>query len=177
MTGHGDLRRILPHRHPILLVDRILEESVTARGAESWLVALKAVTGSEPCYADVDEDAPDSAYAYPAALVLESFVQSAAALWARAARANGQPHEGTLFFAGARNVKLHSPVHPGDRLLHRVRLDDAVGATAFLSGTTSLADRSGVPVLSVGSVVLAVRAEPQVEEAPEPATVAAAEEA
>jgi 3-hydroxyacyl-[acyl-carrier-protein] dehydratase len=175
MTGHRDLHGLLPHRHPTLLVDRILEESLTARGSESWLVAVKAVTASEPCYAGVDEGAAASAYAYPAALILESFIQSAAALWARVAQEAGRPHEGTLFFAGARHVRMHDPVQPGDRLLHRVRLDDAVGATAFLSGTTSLADRSGVPVLTVGSLVLAVRAlpEPTTEE---PAGVPALED-
>jgi 3-hydroxyacyl-[acyl-carrier-protein] dehydratase len=161
MIDHRDLYSLLPHRHPVLLVDRIIEESLTARGSESWMVALKAVTASEPCYAGVEEGSPASAYAYPATLVLESFIQSAAALWARVAKKADRPHEGTLFFAGARHVRLHDQVQPGDRLLHRVRLDDAVRATAFLSGTTSLADRSGVPVLTVGSLVLAVRPLPE----------------
>jgi 3-hydroxyacyl-[acyl-carrier-protein] dehydratase len=148
---HGELYDLLPHRHPILLVDRIVgwEPGV-------WIETVKTISGSEPCYAGLAPSLPLAAYAYPPALLLESFVQSAAALWARTARADGGRPQGTMVFAGAKEVSFHRPAFPGDSLLHRVRLAGRVGSNAFLAGETTLGGANAT-ALTVVSLVLAVR--------------------
>jgi 3-hydroxyacyl-[acyl-carrier-protein] dehydratase len=139
-----DLHDLIPHRHPILLVDRVL----------SWrppdeLVAVKAVTRAEPCFAD----APATA-AYPPTLLLESFTQACAVLWQLGARADGTGLTGVLFFGAARDVVFHRPVYPGALVRHEVRLDQRHGDNAFLSGQSTV---DGTPVMTVGSVITAVR--------------------
>jgi 3-hydroxyacyl-[acyl-carrier-protein] dehydratase len=153
LTGtHAELYDLLPHRHPILLVDRI-----TGWEPDTWMETVKAVCGSEPCYAWPAGSTAPARYAYPAVLILESFVQSAAALWARSARAAGDGLRGTLVFGGASQVVFHRTVAPGDTLRHRVRLGNRIGSNAFFTGETTL-DGTGDPVLTVGSIVLGTRA-------------------
>ncbi|WP_019869941.1 3-hydroxyacyl-ACP dehydratase FabZ family protein [Salinispora oceanensis] len=157
MTDHGELYRLLPHRHPVLLVDRIVDGETIGAGPGSWLSAIKAVSGSEPCYAGLGPDAPRSAFAYPTALLLESFIQSAAALWARTSATLGRTHEGTLVLGAARQVAVQGTAHPGDTVQHRPRLERVSAGTAFATGTSVLADRPDQTLLTIGSLVLALR--------------------
>src|SRR5436305_6977114 len=135
MSDPSDLYELLPHRHPILLVDRVVRWS-----AEN-LVAVKAVTGSEPCYAG----APRADLAYPLTLLLESFTQACALLWQLRARADGTGLSGVLFFGAAREVAFTGAVHPGELVRHEVRLDQRHGDNAFLSGASYVDE---VPVMT-----------------------------
>jgi len=144
---HAEIRRILPHRHPILLVDRVLELEPGVR-----IVAVKAVTASEPCYADLAEDLPQSAYAYPVSLLVESFGQAGAILWLRSGDAEGPA--GTLIFGGARDVVIRSSVYPGEVLVHEVRIDALKGDNAFMSGEIRVGDRI---VATIGSMLAVIR--------------------
>ncbi|MEE3922546.1 hypothetical protein V2I01_42060 [Micromonospora sp. BRA006-A] len=63
-VGQEAIRGLLPQRFPLLLVDRVVE--VRPDG----IVAEKAVTAAEWCYAGLDETTPPEAYAYPVALLL-----------------------------------------------------------------------------------------------------------
>lgn len=147
------IRAVLPHRHPMLLVDRVLhlEPGVGLR-------AIKAVTASEPWYAGLDQDparpvtGPD--YAYPHALLVESWCQAAGVL-ATWTRPNPDVRTGRVMLFGAiSEITFGAPVLPGDVLEHRVVLDREVGDTVIFSGA-ALVD--GTPVLSVGRVVVAFR--------------------
>jgi 3-hydroxyacyl-[acyl-carrier-protein] dehydratase len=152
MLEHADIRRILPHRHPILLVDRVIE-------VEPWrrLVALKTVSGAEPCYANLSEDASPQSYGYPASLMLESFAQSAILLWLHSAESQGSSVEGTLIFAAARDCTFHRAVLPGQTMRHVARLTSVVGGnTALMSGETWVDDQV---VAEFGSLIGAARPE------------------
>lgn len=146
---HADIRRILPHRHPVLLVDRVLEIEPGVR-----VVATKNVTGSEPCYAGLDEDLPASAYAYPVSLLVESFGQSGAVLWLYSAAERGERPEGTLIFGSAREVSITGAAYPGDVLRHVVEIDRVIGDNAFMRGEIWAGERR---VATVGSVLAVVR--------------------
>ncbi|AJW41272.1 beta-hydroxyacyl-ACP dehydratase [Rhodococcus sp. 06-235-1A] len=147
----------LPHRPPILLVDRVPHLTV----GES-IVAEKAVNASEPCYVDIadyvdtardprDADAfGDERFAYPAALIIESLGQAAAILW----RTSVPAGDGTLVFGGIRNCSFHAHVYPGDVLQHRVRIDALKGDFGILSGHTEVA---GQVVAEVESMLVALR--------------------
>ncbi|WP_371616947.1 3-hydroxyacyl-ACP dehydratase FabZ family protein [Streptomyces sp. NBC_00454] len=146
MTEHAELRSTLPHRHPILVVDRVTELDPGVRIRTS-----KAISGSEPCYAGLPDDLAPAGYAFPNSLLLESFVQSAATLWLQ----KPEHPVGTLLFVGARKVLVQGEAYPGDVLHHEATLQMEKNATAIFNGTTRLA--SGEPVLSVSSLVLAIR--------------------
>jgi 3-hydroxyacyl-[acyl-carrier-protein] dehydratase len=141
---HAAIRECLPVRHPMLLVDRVvaLEPGVS-------ITAEKAVTGSEPCYQRLPDGLPPDRYAYPSALVLESFGQAAALLWVHTARAGAGPAE-VLMLAGLRRCRVEGRVFPGDVLRHEIRIDQVVHGNAFSAGATYVGDRR---VASVGSLV------------------------
>jgi 3-hydroxyacyl-[acyl-carrier-protein] dehydratase len=148
LMGHAEIRRVLPHRHPVLLVDQVLELVPGER-----ITATKAISGAEPCYAGIAEDAPPAAYAFPVPLIVESFGQAGAVLWL-IGTPDAERHPGTLIFGAARHVVVHDRAHPGDVLTHTVRIDSAKGPNAFMSGEVRAGDRL---VASVGSVLAVIR--------------------
>ncbi|MEV0677500.1 3-hydroxyacyl-ACP dehydratase [Actinosynnema sp. NPDC050436] len=143
MTGLDAIRRTIPHRYPVLLVDRVTEVEPGRR-----IVALKAVSGREPCYADGSEQA------YPVGLLLESWAQAAVLLtrWE-----NPNPDvlaDKVELITGLRDVALHAEVFPGDVVEHHVRLVREVDDAAILAGHALVAGRV---VLEVGSFTMARR--------------------
>ena len=145
MIGADAIKRIIPHRYPILLVDRVLE---VRPGRE--LTAIKAITVNEPHYRDIG--AGD--HAYPVPLLIESWAQAAVllAVWEQP---NPDVLAGKIELAGAiKDLTVGVPVHPGEVLRHRVRLVRGVGDTAILAGET---DADGGRVLTVGHFVVALR--------------------
>jgi len=145
--GVGEIVRRIPHRYPILLLDRVLEVEPGHR-----LTAQKAVTVAEPCYRGSGEATGD--WAYPVALLIESLAQAAVllAVWEQP---NPDVLAGQVELAGGmREVRIHRPVYPGSVLEHRVELVRSIGDTAILAGRTIVDDET---VLEVGHFVLALR--------------------
>jgi 3-hydroxyacyl-[acyl-carrier-protein] dehydratase len=144
MSEHADIRMVLPQRYPLLLVDRVLElipgESIRT---------VKAITGTDPCYAALPDGAGAREYAYPRSLIIESFGQSAALLWLDG-RAPSPEDDLVLMFVGARNYRFEGAAHPGDVLRHEVRLDSVLADTAFASGETWAGDRR---IATVGTLI------------------------
>lgn len=158
MYDHAWIRTILPYRHPTLLVDRVetFEPAVS-------LVACKAVTGGELCYADLAEDLPGQRYAYPCSLVLESFGQAAALLCLASATRLGLEPGRAILLGTARDCVFDGHAYPGDVIRHTVRLDQFVADTAFVTGEAHVGDRR---IAAFGSLVAALRSRP----APQPPT-------
>jgi 3-hydroxyacyl-[acyl-carrier-protein] dehydratase len=102
-----EIMRFLPHRYPMLLVDRIiaLEDNKSIRG-------IKNVTMNEPFFQGHFPGYP----VMPAVLVIEALAQMASILaWKIAGRS---PADGSLiFFAGIDNARFRRQVRPGDQLL------------------------------------------------------------
>lgn len=138
---HADIRALLPCRHPHLLVDRVLRCE-----PGTMIETTKAVSAAEPCFGEQATDA------YPEALLLESFTQSAALLWART---RGRPFAGMPRLAGTRGVTFHQPVGPGGLIRTVVKLVPGTESTMFFCGR-SLVDDS--LLLTVGNLVLAIDA-------------------
>jgi 3-hydroxyacyl-[acyl-carrier-protein] dehydratase len=143
-----DPRAVLPHGPEMVLVDRaalvpageLPGEPGALPSGEVELHATRTVRANEPCYRLLSPGQDPAGRAYPSSLVMESFGQAAALLWAvRAGRLAG-PDE-VLMFAAARDCRLEGHAYPGDVLRHRVRLDDVVAGTAFASGDTWVGDR------------------------------------
>ncbi|MCT2589603.1 hypothetical protein LHJ74_06640 [Streptomyces sp. N2-109] len=147
VLDHARIRELLPVRHPILLVDRVIALSP---GEE--LSSVKSITGSEPCYQGLPEGLPAGRYAYPRSLIFESFGQSAALLWLSSAEL--ATDDGVLMLGALRNCRFNGPVFPGDRLRHVVRLERMIAGNAFVSG--EIFSDAG-PVATVESLIAVAR--------------------
>jgi 3-hydroxyacyl-[acyl-carrier-protein] dehydratase len=112
MDIHEILRK-LPHRYPILLVDRVLELEKGKR-----ILALKNVTINEPFFTGHFPHRP----VMPGVLMLEALAQAAAVLAFETLGVT--PDDKTVYyFAGIDGARFKRPVEPGDQLLLDVTLD------------------------------------------------------
>lgn len=148
-AGQADIRARLPHRFPMLLVDR-----VTAVAPGDRLTAVKAVSCNEPWYADLGPDTPADGFGYPETLLAESWCQAAGLL---ATWDDPTPDVLTgrvMLFGGMSGVEYHRPVLPGDVVEHHVRLGRSLGDTLIFEGSSTVADE---PVLTVERIVMALR--------------------
>lgn len=144
-----DIKWVLPHRYPMLLIDRVLELEPGVS-----LIALKAVTCNEPWYADLPEHADDQQHHYPPSLLVESWSQAAAvlAMWDGP---NPDALSGRVVVVGyISDITFHSAVLPGDVLQHRVRLVHALHDTIVLEGESVIGDEV---VVQIGELILALR--------------------
>jgi len=111
-----DIREILetlPHRYPMLLVDRVLECEVGKH-----ILALKNVTINEPFFNGHFPGLP----VMPGVLVVEALAQAAAIL---AFRSAGKKSDGQsiYYLVGIDDARFKRPVVPGDQLLLDVTAD------------------------------------------------------
>lgn len=105
--------KLLPHRYPFLLVDRVLQLD---KGKS--IVALKNVTMNEPFFNGHFPHRP----IMPGVLMLEALAQAAALLSFHTI--DVVPDEKTIFyFAGIDGARFKRPVEPGDALTLMVELD------------------------------------------------------
>lgn len=130
--------RMIPHRYPMLLVDRLVE---LRRG--EFAVGLKNVTFNEPHFQGHFPGHP----VMPGVLVIEAMAQTAAAL---VVATLGPDSEGKLvYFMSIESARFRRPVVPGDQLrIHVIKersrgavwkfrseatVDDAIAAEAVFS--------------------------------------------
>jgi 3-hydroxyacyl-[acyl-carrier-protein] dehydratase len=98
---HAAIERILPHRYPFLLVDRIIEFE-----ADKRIVGIKNVTLNERYLAHREGELP----VLPPTILTEAIAQVGAIMILAKPENRGR----TPFFAGIERVRYRRPVHPGD---------------------------------------------------------------
>jgi 3-hydroxyacyl-[acyl-carrier-protein] dehydratase len=104
------IMRQLPHRYPMLLVDRILECE-----AGKHVVALKNVTFNEPFFQGHFPTRP----VMPGVLIIEALAQAAGVLAFKTVSV--VPDENARFyFVAIDNARFRKPVEPGDQLILKV---------------------------------------------------------
>jgi 3-hydroxyacyl-[acyl-carrier-protein] dehydratase len=120
-----EILEVLPHRYPMLMVDRIVEIT------EESVIGLKNVTANEPHFTGHFPGYP----VMPGVLIVEAMAQVAGILIGKLA-----PHtRGKLMFlASVEEAKFRKPVIPGDQLrieMKKLRLKHSV---AKLQGTATV---------------------------------------
>ncbi len=113
-TGKGLLdveaiQKILPHRYPFLLVDRIIEMEEDKR-----IVGIKNVTVNEPFFSGHFPGRP----IMPGVLIIEALAQTAGVLMLKKAENRGK----LAYLATIDKVKLRKPVIPGDQLRLEIKV-------------------------------------------------------
>jgi 3-hydroxyacyl-[acyl-carrier-protein] dehydratase len=107
-----EIKRFLPHRYPLLLLDRVVVLEPDQR-----IVALKNVTVNEPFF---QGHFPHYAV-MPGVLIIEAMAQAACFL---SLKSRGQENDGTsvYYFVGIDGARFKKPVVPGDQLRLEVKL-------------------------------------------------------
>ena len=112
------IKKIIPHRHPFLLIDRIDELVVGERAA-----GIKNVTANEPFFPGHFPDYP----VMPGVLIVEALAQVGAV-----ALLSVEENKGKIaFFAGIDKVRFKRQVRPGDTLHLEVRITRSRGLIGF----------------------------------------------
>src|SRR6186713_2941181 len=113
---HMDVRRLLPHRYPFLLVDRVVE---CVKGDR--IKALKNVTANEPFFPGHFPHRP----VMPGVMIIEALAQTAGLL--AFVTADVVPDDSTrFFFVGIDKARFRKPVEPGDQLILTAKLERSI---------------------------------------------------
>ncbi len=108
----GEILKYLPHRYPMLLIDRVVE---IHRGES--LVAIKNVSYNEPYFQGHFPNRP----VMPAVIILEAMAQATGILVLRST--DKLPSEKSIYyFVGIDGARFRRPVEPGDQLRIEVKL-------------------------------------------------------
>ena len=120
-----EICEVLPHRYPMLLVDRVLEIT------EQSIVGIKNVTYNEPYFTGHFPGYP----VMPGVMIIEAMAQVAGILVGSIA-----PHtRGKLMFlASVDNAKFRKPVVPGDQLRIEMKLERLKTTVAKMQGIATV---------------------------------------
>ena len=118
------IQRILPHRYPMLLVDRIVELE------PDRIVGIKNVTGNEPFFAG---HFPGFAV-MPGVLIVEAMAQVAGVLVLK----DLPDQQKVVYLASIEQAKFRRPVVPGDQLRIEMKVAKRKSLVAKLYGTASV---------------------------------------
>ncbi|EKD70012.1 MAG: hypothetical protein ACD_46C00672G0002, partial [uncultured bacterium] len=125
-----EILKCLPHRYPLLLIDRVLEIDLGKS-----IVALKNITMNEAFFSGHFPNRP----VMPGVLILEAMAQAGAVLAYKTM--NTTPDDGTLFyFAGIDNVRFRRIVEPGDQMRMEVKVLRAKRDVWKLEGAAYVGD-------------------------------------
>jgi UDP-3-O-[3-hydroxymyristoyl] N-acetylglucosamine deacetylase / 3-hydroxyacyl-[acyl-carrier-protein] dehydratase len=122
VLGIQEILGTLPHRYPLLLVDRVLE----VQGAER-IVGLKNVTFNEPFFQGHFPDHP----VMPGVLIIEAMAQTGGMLLMGAVE---HPETKVVYFMSLDGVKFRRPVVPGDQLRFELEMLQFRGRNCRMRG-------------------------------------------
>ena len=115
MMDIQEIMRYLPHRYPLLLVDRVIELEKGKR-----IVAIKNVSNNEPQFQGHFPGRP----IMPGVLILEAFAQAAVVMML--ATDADVPENQVYYYLGVDNCRFKKLVTPGDQLELEVTFDRAM---------------------------------------------------
>ncbi|HEX5438220.1 MAG TPA: bifunctional UDP-3-O-[3-hydroxymyristoyl] N-acetylglucosamine deacetylase/3-hydroxyacyl-ACP dehydratase [Gemmatimonadaceae bacterium] len=122
MLGIEDIMKILPHRYPFLLVDRIVEIEERRR-----VVGIKNVTINEPFFQGHFPGHP----IMPGVLIIEAMAQVGGVLLLGTV---DDPDRKVVYFMSLDHVKWRKPVRPGDQLRFELEMTQIRGRVCRMHG-------------------------------------------
>lgn len=120
-----EIRDILPHRFPMLLVDRIVEMTADR------IVGIKNVTVNEPFFTGHFPDFP----VMPGVLIVEAMAQVAGVL---VLKSIPDRHSKLVLLASVEEAKFRRPVVPGDQLRIEMTVTRAKASVAKMRGVATV---------------------------------------
>ena len=105
-----EILRLLPHRYPFLLVDRILSMTAGPVVSGSKVTGLKNVSVNEPFFQGHFPENP----VMPGVLILECMAQVAGCLFFAG---EAEPEKKLMYLSGVDKARFRRPVFPGDQLV------------------------------------------------------------
>ena len=140
VLGIEEIMKVLPHRYPFLLVDRVLEIDAGKR-----IVGIKNVTINEPFFQGHFPGHP----IMPGVLIIEAMAQVGGMLLMGAV----PDHEKkVVYFTSLNNVKWRRPVKPGDQLRFELELLQVRGMMCKMQGVAKV-DGEVVAEAEMGAMV------------------------
>jgi beta-hydroxyacyl-ACP dehydratase FabZ len=125
----NEIMKLLPHRYPMLLLDRVLEISEDGKRIKG----LKNVTANEQFFQGHFPGAP----VMPGVLIVEAMAQCAAVLFLREI----EDREKKLFlFGGVDKARFRRPVLPGDQLILECEVLQRRASTVKVRGVAKVGD-------------------------------------
>ncbi len=120
--GIEEIMKVLPHRYPFLLVDRILEIEENKR-----IVGVKNVTINEPFFAGHFPGHP----VMPGVLIIEAMAQVGGMLLMGSVK---DAESKIVYFMSLDNVKFRKPVKPGDQIRFELEVTQMRGMVCKMRG-------------------------------------------
>ena len=121
----NEIRRILPHRYPMLLVDRIVELEAER------IVGIKNVTANEPFFSGHFPDFP----VMPGVLIVEAMAQTAGVLVLKSIEDRASK---LVLLVSIEYAKFRRPVVPGDQLRMELTMLKRKASVAKMSGIATV---------------------------------------
>ncbi|MCX8076881.1 MAG: 3-hydroxyacyl-ACP dehydratase FabZ [Aquificaceae bacterium] len=142
MLDTREIMQILPHRYPILLVDRILEMELGKK-----IVGLKNVSANEPVFTGHFPGFP----LMPGVYILESMAQVGGILMIKSLDLEIGKY--AIVFAGIDEARFKRPVYPGDQLILELEVISLKKRLSKMKGTA----RVGSDVVATAVLYAAAR--------------------
>lgn len=139
MLSASDILKVIPHRYPFLMVDRILELEAGRRA-----VGIKLVSANEPYFQGHFPGMP----IMPGVLIVEALAQVGAVAILSQPEFSGK----VAYFAGIDGFRFKAPVFPGDVLQLEVTLTQMRGNVGRGSGVATVDSR----VVAKGDFLFAI---------------------
>ena len=121
----NEIRSILPHRFPFLLVDRIIEME------PERIVGIKSVTANEPFFTGHFPDFP----VMPGVLIVEAMAQTAGVL---VLKTIPDRENKLVLLVAVENARFRRPVVPGDSLRMEMKVIKRKASVAKMAGVATV---------------------------------------
>src|ERR1700760_5171756 len=106
----NEILKTLPHRYPMLLIDRVINIRTDYSG-----IGVKNVTYNEPCFLGHFPERP----IYPGVMMIEAMAQTAGVIGIKSVEGTDKPR--AVYFLTIDKCKFRKPVMPGDTVEYHMR--------------------------------------------------------